>query len=102
MFSHVMVGAEDVAASKKFYDAVLGVIGISEGKADPKAQRTGSIEFLSPDKSKTLFRINLSEVGLLNTNVVASTANQDQIKRAKFELYVGKMEIDTGGGAFDS
>jgi hypothetical protein len=74
---------------------------INKGKADPAAQRTGSIEFLSPDKSKTLFRINLSEVGLLNTNIQASTANQDQIKRAKFDLYVGRMEIDVGGGAFD-
>ena len=35
MFSHIFVGADDVAASKKFYDAVLGAIGIPEGKADP-------------------------------------------------------------------
>jgi hypothetical protein len=70
---------------------------IVKGKCDPKAQRTGSLEFLSPDKSKVLFRINLSEVGLISTNVVASTANQDAIKRAKFELYVGHMEIDGGG-----
>jgi catechol 2,3-dioxygenase-like lactoylglutathione lyase family enzyme len=38
MFSHVMIGANDVAASKKFYDAVLGAIGVSEGKADPKGR----------------------------------------------------------------
>jgi catechol 2,3-dioxygenase-like lactoylglutathione lyase family enzyme len=38
MFSHVMVGANDVAASKKFYDAVLGAIGVAEGKADPKGR----------------------------------------------------------------
>jgi catechol 2,3-dioxygenase-like lactoylglutathione lyase family enzyme len=38
MFSHVMVGANDVAASKKFYDAVLGAIGIPEGEADPKGR----------------------------------------------------------------
>jgi catechol 2,3-dioxygenase-like lactoylglutathione lyase family enzyme len=35
MFSHVMVGADDVAVSKRFYDAVLGAIGIPEGKANP-------------------------------------------------------------------
>jgi len=28
MFTHVMVGANDLAASKKFYDAVLGAIGL--------------------------------------------------------------------------
>jgi len=38
MFSHVMVGAKDIAASKKFYDAVLGTIGLSEGQADPKGR----------------------------------------------------------------
>ena len=34
MFSHVMVGANDLAASKKFYDAVLGAIGIGPGVPD--------------------------------------------------------------------
>jgi catechol 2,3-dioxygenase-like lactoylglutathione lyase family enzyme len=38
MFSHVMVGAKDLAASKKFYDAVLGVIGMPEGQPDPKGR----------------------------------------------------------------
>ena len=36
MFTHVMVGANNIAASKKFYDAVLGAIGVPEGKSDPK------------------------------------------------------------------
>ena len=31
MFSHVMVGVSDIEASKKFYDAVLGTIGIGPG-----------------------------------------------------------------------
>ena len=30
MFSHIFVGADDVDASKKFYDAVLGAIGVPE------------------------------------------------------------------------
>ncbi len=38
MFSHIFVGADDVAASKKVYDAVLGTIGVPEGKADPKGR----------------------------------------------------------------
>ena len=38
MFSHVFVGADDVAASKKFYDAALGAIGVPEGKIDPKGR----------------------------------------------------------------
>ena len=38
MFSHVMLGADDVAASKKFYDATLGALGIPEGRTDDKGR----------------------------------------------------------------
>lgn len=31
MFTHVMVGTNDLEASKKFYDAVLGTLGIPPG-----------------------------------------------------------------------
>mgnify|MGYP000847683535 FL=1 len=31
MFSHVMVGVNDLEASRKFYDAVLGAIGVPPG-----------------------------------------------------------------------
>ncbi|TFH68035.1 VOC family protein [Gammaproteobacteria bacterium LSUCC0057] len=31
MFSHVMLGATDIEASKVFYDAVLGTLGIGPG-----------------------------------------------------------------------
>jgi catechol 2,3-dioxygenase-like lactoylglutathione lyase family enzyme len=34
MFSHVMVGVKDLEASKKFYDAVLGTLGIAAGVAN--------------------------------------------------------------------
>ena len=44
MFSHVMVGANDLAASKKFYDAVLGTLGIPAGITDEK----GRLFYMSP------------------------------------------------------
>ncbi len=34
MFSHVMVGVKDLQASKNFYDAVLGALGIAPGVAN--------------------------------------------------------------------
>lgn len=34
MFSHVMIGADDLEASKQFYDAVLGVLGVGEPMRD--------------------------------------------------------------------
>ena len=31
MYSHVMLGATDIEASRKFYDATLGVLGAKPG-----------------------------------------------------------------------
>jgi catechol 2,3-dioxygenase-like lactoylglutathione lyase family enzyme len=31
MFSHVMLGSNNIERSKRFYDAVLGVLGVGEG-----------------------------------------------------------------------
>ena len=44
MFSHVMVGADDVAASKKFYDAILGALGVPPGRTDDK----GRVFYMTP------------------------------------------------------
>lgn len=38
MFSHIMVGANDLAASKAFYDATFGAMGIAPGFADDKGR----------------------------------------------------------------
>lgn len=38
MFSHIMVGADDVAASKTFYDAILGALGLPAGTTDDKGR----------------------------------------------------------------
>jgi catechol 2,3-dioxygenase-like lactoylglutathione lyase family enzyme len=38
MFSHIMVGANDIAASKAFYDATLGALGYPPGQFDPKGR----------------------------------------------------------------
>jgi catechol 2,3-dioxygenase-like lactoylglutathione lyase family enzyme len=34
MFSHVMVGTNDVERAKKFYDATLGALGVTPGAID--------------------------------------------------------------------
>jgi hypothetical protein len=67
---------------------------VMKGQSDNKAQKTGSIEFLTPQRDKTIFSINMYEVGLMSLQVLPSQANQDQIKRLKFELYVGRMDLD--------
>ena len=38
MFSHMMVGANDLAASRAFYDATFGALGHPAGQLDPKGR----------------------------------------------------------------
>ena len=38
MFTHVMLGADDIEASRCFYDAVLGTLGVEPGVTDPKGR----------------------------------------------------------------
>lgn len=38
MYSHIMVGANDIQASKAFYDAVLGAMGHEPGVFDEKGR----------------------------------------------------------------
>lgn len=38
MFSHVTLGANDIAATKAFYDAVLGTLGAPEGRIDERGR----------------------------------------------------------------
>jgi hypothetical protein len=73
----------------KWYDDA-----IVKGMKDSRSQKHGSIEFLSPNRKDTIFAIQLFHVGIVHAAVQPSTANQDQIKRVKFELHVGSMEID--------
>lgn len=44
MFSHIMVGADDIDAAKTFYDATLGALGIPEGRIDPN----GRVFYMTP------------------------------------------------------
>ncbi|WP_033923367.1 VOC family protein [Sphingomonas sp. 37zxx] len=44
MFSHVMVGTDDIDASKAFYDAALGALGIKPGRVDPM----GRVMYMHP------------------------------------------------------
>lgn len=38
MFSHIMLGANDIQESKKFYDAILGALGHEPGVIDEKGR----------------------------------------------------------------
>ena len=52
MYSHVMVGSNDLDASKRFYDAIFTATGGREGKLDPKGRlvylNNGGIFLVTP------------------------------------------------------
>ena len=68
MFSHIFVGADDVAVSKKFYDAALAVLGVAEGKMDPKGRcfyrtPTGTLGISKPIDGKAACGANGGTIG---------------------------------------
>jgi tail tube protein gp19 len=70
---------------------------VASGQADTLAHKTGMLEFLAPDRKTMLFRINMYDIGIHHLEVVSSQANAETIKRVKYELYVGKMDLDGSG-----
>lgn len=38
MFSHVAIGADDIDAAKRFYDAALGALGVPPGEIDVRGR----------------------------------------------------------------
>lgn len=38
MFSHVVIGSNNLDGAKKFYDAIFGVLGVPPGTKDPKGR----------------------------------------------------------------
>lgn len=69
MFSHVMVGANDIEASRKFYDAVLGTLGIDPGVANKNRyfyrSPTGSFSITTPIDGESACHANGGTIGFL-------------------------------------
>ena len=82
MFTHVMVGANDLAASKKFYDAVLGTLGHPAGQADPKGRifyrtKTGVFGITKPIDGAAATHANGGTVGFACTSPEQAKAFHD-------------------------
>ena len=67
MFSHVMVGVNNLEASKKFYDALLGTLGIAPGVANQKRyfyrSPTGTFGITTPLNGESACHGNGSTIG---------------------------------------
>lgn len=68
MFSHIMVGANDMDASKKFYDALMGTLGVPPGKIDDKGRvfymtKTGVFGITKPINGEPACAANGGTIG---------------------------------------
>ena len=68
MYSHIMVGANDVEESKKFYDAILGTLGHKAGVMDEKGRcfyftDTGIFSITKPIDGQAATHGNGSTIG---------------------------------------
>ncbi|GKS82913.1 VOC family protein [Acidovorax sp. SUPP1855] len=67
MFSHVMLGVSDLEVSKRFYDAVLGTLGIAHGSAHKNRyfyrSPTGTFAISTPINGEPACHGNGSTVG---------------------------------------
>ncbi len=79
MFSHIMVGANDLSASKKFYDATLGALGYPAGNQDDKGRvfwvnPTGIFSISTPIDGEPACHGNGSTVGFAAATPEAADA----------------------------
>jgi hypothetical protein len=70
---------------------------VMHGRRDPKEEKSGAIEFLAPDHKTVIYRIKLSNVGIKGCIIEKAGSADAQTKKIKFDLYVGKMDIDGDG-----
>lgn len=73
MFSHIMIGANDIEESKKFYDATLGALGSKPGVIDEKGrcfyyEKTGIFSLSVPIDGKPASCGNGSTIGFAATS----------------------------------
>jgi catechol 2,3-dioxygenase-like lactoylglutathione lyase family enzyme len=79
MFSHIMVGANDIQQSKTFYDAILGALGHEPGVLDDKGRvfyftKSGIFSITKPINGEPASAGNGSTVGFAAANPAAADA----------------------------
>ncbi len=79
MFSHVMLGANDIDKSKAFYDATLGALGYEPGVMDDKGRvfwmnKTGIFSISKPIDGEPACHGNGSTLGFSAASTAAADA----------------------------
>lgn len=86
MFSHIMIGSNDIARSKRFYDALVGAMGGETGVQDPRgrliyAHRGGRLLVTKPIDGESACGANGGTIGF----ALESAADVDAWHKAGVE-----------------
>lgn len=79
MFSHIMIGANDIQAAKIFYDAALGALGVPPGNIDDKGRifyrtKTGVFGITKPINGEPACGANGGTIGFAADTTEATDA----------------------------
>jgi phage tail-like protein len=71
---------------------------VIDGKNDPSQEKTGSLEYLTPD-FQTLFTLNFMALGIFKLSPEKVEAGSENIRRVKAEMYCENITFNYAGGA---
>jgi len=78
MFSHIMIGTNDLDKAKSFYDALLGTLGVKPGFVDRHRifwrTKTGTFSVTAPTIEQTTSFANGGTIGFAAESVDAANA----------------------------
>ncbi len=70
---------------------------IVEGDSEDAMQTQGRLCFLDTKREKTIYEIELREVGLAAFTIQPSKANEVKLKTVKIDLFIGEMKVGQRG-----
>ncbi|HWI53171.1 MAG TPA: phage tail protein [Symbiobacteriaceae bacterium] len=72
---------------------------VIRGNNSEEQEKSGSLEFLSPDLKEVLFRLEFNGLGLFRVAPDKLEAGSEGIRRIKAEMYCEEMRFTAGAGA---
>jgi len=95
-FPHLVITTSE-AHARKLYDWEHEFI--INGKCDDDNEKTGTLEYLTPDLKTTLFTINMAHIGLFKLTSDKLDAHAEPVRRVKCEMYVEEMTFKYEDGS---
>ena len=85
------------SSAKTFYDWHEDFV--IKGNNSDASEKTGSLEYLTPDLKDVLFTLTFSNLGIFKCTPEKAEAGSENIRRVKAELYCEEMKFTYGSGA---